>query len=148
MAILRLMVLTIKGPLKLLNIAGKSVPSYKANMIKHTYLTHVCRQSCSGEKIKYEELSANTVTFISCRHRLTKDSLGLPHPYFPFPFQRHLLTLCYKDVYRHESGRCCSLPFFLTFFISLHFQDFLVYEYYYKRKTWKGKMIKKMKERQ
>ena len=27
--------------------------------------------------------------------------------------------LCYKDVYRRESGRCCSLPFFLKLFIRL-----------------------------
>ena len=24
----------------------------------------------------------------------------------------------YKDVYRRESGRCCSLPFFLKFYLS------------------------------
>ena len=31
---------------------------------------------------------------------------------FIFP----LGSLRYADVYRHESGRCCTLPFFLTFF--------------------------------
>ena len=40
------------------------------------YLTHVCRTSLEqrepGEKMKYEELSANTMAFINCRHRLTK----------------------------------------------------------------------------
>ena len=25
-------------------------------------------------------------------------------------------SLCSNDVHRHESGRCCILPFFLTFF--------------------------------
>ena len=38
--------------------------------------------------------------------------------------------LHYSGVYRHQSSRCCTLPFFL-----------------YKRKTWKGKMIKNMLKR-
>ena len=29
--------------------------------------------------------------------------------------------LCYSDVYRRESGRCCTLPFFLTFHLSRFF---------------------------
>ena len=28
-----------------------------------------------------------------------------------------LRSLCYGDVYRHESGSCRTFPFFLTFFI-------------------------------
>ena len=37
-------------------------------------------------------------------------------------------SICSSDVYRHESGRCHSLPFFLIyFFIILPFQDFLLY---------------------
>ena len=43
-----------------------------------------------GEKIKYKELSANTVAFISCR------------------------------ISRCESGRCRILPLFLTFFIVIY----------------------------
>ena len=41
-----------------------------------TYLTHVCKRHHSVEnpvkKIKYIELSANTVAFITCRSRLLK----------------------------------------------------------------------------
>ena len=29
-----------------------------------------------------------------------------------------LWSVCSSDVYRHESGRCCSLPFFLIYFLS------------------------------
>ena len=36
-------------------------------------------------------------------------------------------SLCSSDVYRCESGRCCTLPFFLTFFIISSFQVFLLY---------------------
>jgi hypothetical protein len=35
--------------------------------------------------------------------------------------------LRYKDVHRHESGRCRSLPFFLTF--STYFVFYGQYEY-------------------
>ena len=31
-----------------------------------------------------------------------------------------LWSICYADVYRHESGRFCNLPFFLTYFLSFH----------------------------
>ena len=44
---------------------------------------------------------------------------------------RHYLfgqySLCYFDVYRHESGRCHTLTFFLTFFMISPFQLFLLY---------------------
>ena len=75
-----------------------------------------------------------------------------PPPLLPFHLLWHLLTLwsvyiyswwkpqCswklfifspgylrYCDVYRCESGRCCTLPFFLTFLIILPFQVFLLY---------------------
>ena len=59
-----------------------------------------CRET--DEKIK--ELSASTVAFISCRSRLGWKLLIFS-----------LGSLCYADVYRHESGRCRTLPFFLTF---------------------------------
>ena len=88
----------------------------------------------------------------SCLHQLT--SLGLPHPYFPslsplaspadtlvslllqlkkatmlgessFIFSPG--SLCYSNVYRHESGRYCTLPFFITFFIISSLQVFLLY---------------------
>ena len=45
-----------------------------------TYLTHACRHPCSRDslekKMKNEELSANTVAFISYRRRLTKVLAG------------------------------------------------------------------------
>ena len=70
-----------------------------------------------------------------------------PQLFFPFPTYRHLLTLwsvyfyswwkpqywlkapfifspgslCYNDVYRLESGRCRTLPFFLTFLSQTHY---------------------------
>ena len=34
-------------------------------------------------------------------------------------------SLCSSDVYRCKSGRCCTLTFFLTFFIISPFQAFL-----------------------
>ena len=71
-----------------------------------------------GKKIKYIELSANTVTFISCRCRLTGSSI-----YFIFS----LGSLFCSDVYRHEPGRCCTLPFFLTFILSFHLSRFFFY---------------------
>ena len=37
--------------------------------------------------------------------------------------------LRYADVYRRESGKCRTLPFFLTFFIISPFQVFLLYLY-------------------
>ena len=36
-----------------------------------------------------------------------------------------MIYWCYADVYRLESGRCCTLPFFLTFFfLSFHLYGF------------------------
>ena len=64
--------------------------------------------------MKNTELSVNTVAFISSKstadesHVLAEISL-----YLIFS----LGSFCPSDVYRHESGRCCTLPFFLTFFI-------------------------------
>ena len=45
--------------------------TWKGKMLKRreecdTYLTHIRREP--GEKIKYKELSANTVAFISCSY--------------------------------------------------------------------------------
>ena len=37
--------------------------------------------------------------------------------------------LRYCDVYRRESGRCLTLPFFLTVFYPLPFQVFLLYQH-------------------
>ena len=40
-------------------------------------------------------------------------------------------SLPYSDVYRRESGKCHTLPFFLTFFTILPFQVFLLYKNFY-----------------
>ena len=92
--------------------------------------------------MKYKELSANTVAFISCRCRLTKvlagtgrgekgskgaggqeSLLDLPHPFSLLVSLANtghststLGSLCSSYVYRHELGRYHTLPFFLTFF--------------------------------
>jgi hypothetical protein len=76
----------------------------------------VAERAC-GRK-EYKELLANTVTFISCRHRLTSQlmkarMLAESSLYSMFS----LGSLCYSDVYRRESGRCPTLLFFLTSFI-------------------------------
>ena len=39
-------------------------------------------------------------------------------------------SLCSSNVYRHESGRCHTLPFFLTFSIISPFQVFLLHYYW------------------
>ena len=36
-------------------------------------------------------------------------------------------SLHYRDVYRRESGRCCTLSFFLTFCLSIHLSRFSFY---------------------
>jgi hypothetical protein len=82
------------------------------------------------------------------------NSLSLPHPSFPFTLAAPANTLvslrlqlvkatvlgegsflyfiispgslCYCDLYRHESGGCRTLPFVLTFFIITPFQVFLL----------------------
>ena len=66
---------------------------------------------------KYKELSANTVAIISStcgclRLQLTKATvLAESSLYFIFsPGSLHS-----SGVYRRESDRCCTLPFFLTF---------------------------------
>ena len=86
----------------------------------NTYLTHVCRHCWSGENNLVNrqniEFSANTVAFISCRCRLmsTRDeSHSVGWKFYIVPFHQVLS----RDVHRCESGRCCTLPFFLTFFI-------------------------------
>ena len=99
-----------------------------------TWLTSVyfAKQKEPGEKMKYNELSNNTVTFVSCRRRLTKvlayaargevrvweaderaTVLAESSSYFIFS----LGYLHDYDVYRHESGRCHSLSFSYTVLI-------------------------------
>ena len=60
------------------------------------YLTHICRHCCS----LHLQLMKATVLAESSIHFIFSQS-----------------SFCPSNVYRHESGRCCTLPFFLTFFI-------------------------------
>jgi hypothetical protein len=63
-------------------------------------------------KYEYKELSANCVAFMSCRRlQLMKATVLAESPlYFIFSPE----SLRSSDVYRRESGRCHTLPFFLS----------------------------------
>ena len=97
------------SPLLPYNALLKSVK--KKGRVQHL-LIHVCRHCWNiqpSEKIKYIELSAITVAFVSCR--------------------RTLLHWCL------QSGRCHTHPFFLTLFIISPFQVFHLYQYNPLRET-------------
>jgi len=73
--------------------------------------------------MKYQELSANTVAFVSYRCGLctfTATSIANESHSVGWKFlifHQFLLGLfCYSDIYRFESGRCRSLPFFNIFY--------------------------------
>ena len=99
------------------------------NIKKNIYLTHVCEHHRSRESLlkrwKYKELSANTVAFISCWwvyvYSWWKLQCWLKASYI---FIFSLGSLRYCDVYRYESCKCHSLPFFLTFFYYFTFPGF------------------------
>ena len=78
-----------------------------------TYLTQVCRHQHSIEKIK--ELSVNTMAFISCRSRLY-NSWWKSQCWLKAPLCFHQVFHAIQ-IYRPESGRCHTLPFFLTFYV-------------------------------
>ena len=61
-------------------------------------------------------------TLVSLRLQLMKATV-LAESYFIFS----LGSTCYADVYRRESRRCCTLPFFLTYFLSFHLSRFSFY---------------------
>ena len=61
---------------------------------------------------KCQKLSANTVAFISCKSRVLIFLQFSPD------------SFCSSDVYRCESGRCCSLPLILKYFLSFNFPGF------------------------
>ena len=65
-----------------------------------TYLTHVCRHNYSEEipVKRWNMRSFQPTLWLSSAIDVTPGSLR------------------YSDVYRHESGRCCTLSFILTFF--------------------------------
>ena len=70
---------------------------------------------------KYIEISANTVPFMCCRLRLSElmKATVLAESSIYFIFSPGYL--CSSKFYRHESGRCHALPFFLQF-LSVHSQ--------------------------
>ena len=66
--------------------------------------------------LKWRKESDTYLTHV-CRHRWSKHSVGwklLNHPL-------SLWSVRSSDVYRHESGRCHSLPFILKYFLSSFF---------------------------
>jgi hypothetical protein len=86
--------------------------------------------------MKYVEFSANTIAFISYRCRLTKVLAGAARGKKEVRVEEAESSLYFifspgslrsSDVYRCESGRCCTLLFFLMFFIISAFQVFLLY---------------------
>ena len=88
-----------------------------------TYLTHVCRHCCSGEspEKRWNVRSFHSTLWLSSAVDVDIYSWWKPQCwaensilYFIFS----LGYLCYEDVYRQESGRWCSLHFFLTFLLS------------------------------
>ena len=90
----------------------------------NTYLTLVCRHPHSkdspGVKMKHEKPSANTgfhqlQTQMQCLHLQLMKATVLAESSSYFIFSPGYLH--YEDVHRCESGRCHSLPFFLTFSI-------------------------------
>jgi hypothetical protein len=87
-----------------------------------TYLTQVCRHHYSGEnpvkRLNIRESFQPTLQLMEATVLAESSIL-----YFIFSPG----SLCFGDVYRCESGRCRTLPFFLTFFIVLPFQVFLLY---------------------
>ena len=70
---------------------------------------------------KYQELSANTVAFISCRGSYTAGWKLLIFLQFPPD------SFCSSDVYRCKSGGCYSLSFILKYFLSFCLSRFSLY---------------------
>ena len=63
------------------------------------------------------ELSVNTVAFISTADE--SHNVGRQLQLHPFS----LSSVCSSNIYRHESGRCCSLPFFLLYIFNDKIND-------------------------
>ena len=84
------------------------------------HIPHVCRHQSSGDspvkRWKYKKLSS----VVDIRQLMKAAVLAKSSSYFIFSPG----PLRYCDVYRRESGRCLTLPFFLTFFIISPFQVF------------------------
>ena len=85
-----------------------------------TYLTHICKHRWSRQIMMkvdtFPELSASTVAFISCRGRvrwrlqcwLKAATIYLFSSWYVY----------FSDVYWQKLGRCRSLSFLLTYFLS------------------------------
>ena len=71
--------------------------------------------------LPFSPLAAPANTLISIHIQLMKATL-LEESSLYFIFSPG--SLCYSDVYRRESGRCHTLPFFLTFFYHFTFPGF------------------------
>jgi hypothetical protein len=97
-----------------------------------TYLTHVCRHLNSGDSLEKRlnmrsfqpslwlssavDVYKDWVSLHLCLQLMKATVLAESSSYLIFSPG----YLRYWDVNRHESGRCHSLPFFLTFFIIMH----------------------------
>ena len=80
-----------------------------------TYLTDVCRYQHSIENpVKDKGAFSQHCRFILLL-QLLKATLLAESSFIFSPGSLH-----YADVYRRESGRCRTLPFFLTFFMTQH----------------------------
>ena len=88
-----------------------------------TYLTHVCSHPWSRQiMMKKINCSFQSALWLSSESTSVAD-VGHEHLF-------HLLSLrsfCSSDVYRRESGRCHSLPFFLKYFSSFYLSRFSFY---------------------
>jgi hypothetical protein len=89
-----------------------------------TWLTFVGIAGAERSRRWNKELSANTVSFISCTSTADKSCSIDRKLLF------HLLSLrsfSSSDVYRRESGRCHSLPFILKYFLLFYLSWFSFY---------------------
>ena len=88
-----------------------------------TYLTHVSRHPCRGDSTEkrwnmraFSQHFGQSTSIADESHSVSwKFSYFISSPHYH----------CYKDVYRHESGRCHSFPFLLTFSTMFFFSLFV-----------------------
>ena len=108
--------LTSLSPL-LLETPANTVVSLLLHLLKGTVLAEssILYFIFSPDSLHYFIFSPDSLHYFI----FSPDSLH----YFIFSLD----SLHYNDVYKHESDRCSTLPFFLTFFIISPFQIFLLY---------------------
>ena len=85
-----------------------------------TYLTLICRHDSSGENPVKRSFQPTLIDIHLMNATVVTESSIL---YFIFSQS----SLRYCDVYRRESGKYRTLPFFLIFFTISPFQVFLLY---------------------